>query len=76
MDIEDLKKKTLEGIEQCTTKINEAKQSVKNTRIKKHKTFFTNQLFYWKGYQDSLKAFDLHFKMEDIKKRANEDIKE
>lgn len=76
MNIEDLKKKTLEGIEQCTTKINEAKQLVKNTRIKKHKTFFTNQVIYWKGYQDCLKALDLHFKMEDIKKRANEDIKE
>lgn len=74
MDI-DLKKKTLEGIEQCTNKINEAKQSIKDTRIKKHKTFFTNQLLYWKGYQDCLKALDLHLKMEDIKEWANKECK-
>lgn len=76
MNIEDLKKKTLEGIEQCTEKIKEFRQLSKETKLKKHKIFFNNQLFYWRGYQDCLKAFDLHFKMEDIKKRANEDIKE
>lgn len=60
MEIEDLIKKTLEGIEECEKRIKE----------------YQNLINYWRGYQDCFKAFDLHFKMEDIKKRANEDIKE
>ena len=71
MDIEDLKKKTLEGIEECQEKILKFQKLKKESKPKKTKDFFNNQLHYWKGYQDCLKALDLHFKMEDIKKWAN-----
>lgn len=76
MNVEDLKTKTLEGIEQCNTKMTELRKAFREATKKEERTFFKNKLWYWEGYKDCLKALDLHFKMEDIKDRANEDIKE
>ena len=76
MDIEDFKKKTLEGIDECEKRIKEYQNLIEISQEGNlYINTFRNSLNYWKGYQDCLKALDLHLKMEDLKEWANKECK-
>ncbi len=75
MDIEDLKNKTLDGIDECQEKINYQENLIKEGLNTKYRNLAKETIKYWTGYQDCLKALDLHLKMENIKEWANKECK-